>query len=402
MDYQINPYNTQPDIVVLENLIQDVRTDTRGNPCAEKDKIPPELIEKHSDQEKGEFDHDKQSIALLKAYNNPERIEFAPTVFTSWDDKDLPGWVNSYIVKPYTRLATRIVRHPTDVVFLTHILQYMTINLGSAVCLYLNFSYIHGLLHTVYTVWCAGSFTLVMHQHIHGNGVLSKDWAWLDWSFPYVLEPLMGHTWDSYYYHHTKHHHVESNGPDDLSSTIRYQRDDVLHFLHYYLRFLLFCWAELPLYFIKKGKTNLALRAFCSEMASYVFLYCMTKLNPRASTFVLLLPFALLRFALMSNRFCFNDGYHTAHHLNPRRHWREHPVHFLQSKAAYRNGRALVFHDIDYLMMTVRLLRKDYMHLAGRLVPMGDQIGMSQVEIAEMLRRKTRRFTEEEIQSKFR
>jgi hypothetical protein len=72
-----------------------------------------------------------------------------------------------------------------------------------------------------------------------------------------------------------------------------------LHFLHYYLRFLLFVWAELPLYFIRKGKTHLALRAFFSEIASYAFLFCMTKLNPRASTFVLLLPFALLRFALM-------------------------------------------------------------------------------------------------------
>ena len=50
---------------------------------------------------------------------------------------------------------------------------------------------------------------------------------------------------------------------------------------------------------------------------------------------------------------------------------------------------------------TVKLLQKDYMHLASCLVPMGDQIGMSQVELAEMLRRKTRRFSEEEIRAKF-
>lgn len=104
---------------------------------------------------------------------------------------------------------------------------------------------------------------------------------------------------------------------------------------------------------------------------------------------------------IQSNRFCFNDGYHTAHHLNPRRHWRDQPVHFLQSKEAYRNGRALVFQNIDYLMMTITLLRKDYMHLASCLVPIGDQIGMSQVEIAAMLQSKTRRFTEEDIKKKF-
>lgn len=104
---------------------------------------------------------------------------------------------------------------------------------------------------------------------------------------------------------------------------------------------------------------------------------------------------------VQSNRFCFNDGYHTAHHLNPRRHWREQPVHFLKSKAAYREGRALVFHDIDYNMLTFRVLRKDYMYLANRLVPIGSQIDMSLEEIAAMLKTKTKKFSEEDIRKKF-
>jgi hypothetical protein len=73
----------------------------------------------------------------------------------------------------------------------------------------------------------------------------------------------------------------------------------VFNFLQYYGRFLLFIWFELPLHFIKTGKTNLALRAFFSEAASYAFMYIMTKLNPGASAFVFLLPFVILRFALM-------------------------------------------------------------------------------------------------------
>lgn len=220
-------------------------------------------------------------------------------------------------------------------------------------------------------------------------------------------------------------------GPDDLSSTIRYQRDDLLNFLHYVGRFLLFIWAELPLYFLRKNKTNLALRAFTSEIASYAFLYLVWSLNHRAATFVFLLPFIQLRLGLMignwgqhalvddedpdsdfrssitlvdvpSNRFCFNDGYHTAHHLNPRRHWREQPLHFLQSKQAYTDGRALVFHNIDYLMLTVALLRKDYARLAGCLVPLGEeQRKMTLEERAEMLKKKTRKFSEEEIRRKF-
>ena len=52
-------------------------------------------------------------------------------------------------------------------------------------------------------------------------------------------------------------------------------------------------------------------------------------------------------------------------------------------------------------MMTFRILRKDYLYLADCLVPIGDQIGMSKQELADMLRAKTRKFSESEIQEKY-
>lgn len=53
-------------------------------------------------------------------------------------------------------------------------------------------------------------------------------------------------------------------------------------------------------------------------------------------------------------------------------------------------------------MLTVNLLRKDYVHLAKCLVPMGDQIPLSLEEKAAMLRGKARKFTEADIEMKFR
>ena len=102
-----------------------------------------------------------------------------------------------------------------------------------------------------------------------------------------------------------------------------------------------------------------------------------------------------------SNRYCYNDGYHTSHHLNPLRHWRDHPVSFVKQKQTYAQEQALVFHNIDYVMITVKLLQKDYMHLARCMVPIGEQINMSLEERAALLKRKTRKFTEEEIRRKF-
>lgn len=77
-------------------------------------------------------------------------------------------------------------------------------------------------------------------------------------------------------------------------------------------------------------------------------------------------------------------------------------MHFIQQKKTYAEGKALVFRDIDFLMMTFRLLRKDYEYLAEHLVPIGEQIGMSKAQLAAMLRTKTRRLTEEDIERKFR
>jgi hypothetical protein len=102
-----------------------------------------------------------------------------------------------------------------------------------------------------------------------------------------------------------------------------------------------------------------------------------------------------------SNRYCFNDGYHTSHHLNPLRHWRDHPSAFLKAKTEYAAGSALVFHNIDYLMMTITLLKKDYVKLARCLVPIGEQVGMNEEELVKMLRSKTKRFSEPELKAKF-
>jgi hypothetical protein len=212
MKPRINPQFTQPDIVVLENLCQDVEQDIHSTPSGLGQKPSSKMIRKCADETSGDIEHDKRSIAQLRAWNDPDSAEFCPTIFTSWDNKDIPAFLNEYMCKPYARIAMQIVRHPTDVVFLTHIIQYMTINLGSAIWLFRHFTYLHAFAHTAYTAWCIGAFTLLLHNHIHNNGVLHKNWAWLDKLFPYVLEPLMGHTWDSYYYHHVKHHHIESNG----------------------------------------------------------------------------------------------------------------------------------------------------------------------------------------------
>jgi hypothetical protein len=76
-------------------------------------------------------------------------------------------------------------------------------------------------------------------------------------------------------------------------------------------------------------------------------------------------------------------------------------VAFLSQKKQYSNEHALVFYNIDYMFLTINLLRKNYDHLARCLVPMGDQMKLTHKERVDMLKRKTKKFSEEEIAEKW-
>lgn len=70
---------------------------------------------------------------------------------------------------------------------------------------------------------------------------------------------------------------------------------------------------------------------------------------------------------------------------------------FLKGRDRYAEERALVFRNVDYIFITVNLLRKNYLHLAKCLIPMGDQVNMTMEERAEMLRGRTRRFSRSQV-----
>ncbi|PGH34579.1 hypothetical protein GX50_02562 [[Emmonsia] crescens] len=443
----INPNLTRPDLIVLKELFGDVSRlrsqavktpESRSNSASGTEKPRVDKTENRQRSNKNEHTEsnglqaNRATVETLASFNNPQHKDFEPTIFVTWDFKDikLPRLLNDFLLQPYINFGRKIVRVETDVVMLTHLLLYFATSVPSAIFLFYRFNWIHGVLHWLMQSYYVGPYTLMMHQHIHMGGILSRKYSWFDMLFPYITNPLMGHTWNSYYYHHVKHHHVEGNGPNDLSSTIRYQRDDLGDFLCYLGRFMLFIWLELPLYFLRTSKTQLAMKAAFWELSNYLAIIILLTVHWKATLFVFALPLLLLRVGMMvgnwgqhafvdeidpdsdfrssitlidvaSNRFSYNDGYHTSHHLNPLRHWREHPVAFLKQKERYSEEHALVFYNIDYIMLTVKLMQKDYAYLAKCLVPIGEQVHMSLDEIATMLRTKTRRFTEAEIKEKF-
>lgn len=244
---------------------------------------------------------DEAALRLLTSLNNPQHPNFQPTIFASWDlslqsPRNIPEW----FLQRYVSWARTVVRHQTDVVFVSHLIIYFLTIVPSAVYLFHHFTWLHAAVHLPYTLWCAGAFTLVMHNHIHNNGILAPGWKWFDYCFPYLLEPLMGHTWNSYYYHHIKAHHVESNGPSDPSSTLRYQRDSILHFLHYLFRFLVLGWWDLGSYFWGKGRRGLAVKAVGWNFLDFAAIVALARWKLAPTITVFILPMCFLRVGLMA------------------------------------------------------------------------------------------------------
>lgn len=316
MDLQnfVDPNLTEPDLIVLKHLDYDIARYQRSNGFSTEEKEEKSTIRRKRSQEgetsadNDDFEEQARAVSKLESLNDPsDSSSFDPTVFVTYDTKylraNLPPYIYKNLLVPYINFARTIVRVDTDVVMLTHLLLYFSTSVPSAILLYRHFTYIHGVLHWIMQSWYVGTYTLMMHQHIHMGGILKKSNPFIrafDVLFPYITNPLMGHTWNSYYYHHIKHHHVESNGPDDLSSTIRYQRDSVPDFLHYVLRFMFFVWIELPLYFFRHKKYDLGFQAFFWEVSNYLAIAGLYRyVDARATTFAFLLPLVILRIGLM-------------------------------------------------------------------------------------------------------
>ena len=171
----------------------------------------------------------------------------------------------------------------------------------SAWFLFLHFSYPHAAIHLfLVMVVYAETYMAMLHNASHRAIYRS---ALLNCVLTHILCPFFGQTWNTYYFHHVKHHHVEDNGRFDLSSTSQYQRDSITHFVFYFLRFFFLVQAELPLYFVRKGRYAMAVQAFASEIISLSMFIAAIWYRRMAGVIIFGVPFLLMRFFIIAANF---------------------------------------------------------------------------------------------------
>ncbi|MCO4748400.1 MAG: hypothetical protein KC912_26665, partial [Proteobacteria bacterium] len=155
------------------------------------------------------------------------------------DDKSTAQLLDD--ASPLERYFAEKLNRPEDVVFMRLALRASAVIVPLAVMFYAVESFPIWLAlpywAVVFLVF-ADRVGLMIHCLIHRQ-LFKKEHKLLEQYIPGFLCVFFGHTPHTFYIHHVGMHHAESNMWDDTSSTLTYERDNIFHFLQYWLRFLL-------------------------------------------------------------------------------------------------------------------------------------------------------------------
>jgi fatty acid desaturase len=303
-------------------------------------------------------------------------------------------------------IATKLY-DPRDVVFFWLTLKVTVVLVPLIAFTFWQFSWwLAPVVWAVQLGWLAPPVILMLHCVMHRPWLKRK--PLLTRAHPYWMSTLFGIP-TGYMEHHVAMHHVENNLPDDLSSTMRYQRDSFLHFLVYFTKFFFLSVYELPEYLIRKRRRGLVVPAIVSTLGQYALLAGLCMVNWRAGLVCFVAPWFTIHFMMMMgnwgqhafidakrpgdsyvnsitcinsgyNKRCFNDGYHIGHHVKANRHWAELPKDFVDNVERYAKEQCVVFLGLDFFIVSLLLFFKQYKFLASRFVRLpGDERNDEQV-----------------------
>jgi fatty acid desaturase len=312
--------------------------------------------------------------------------------------------------------AARLLNDPRDLQFVWLTLQCMSVVACAAALFFVEVPWwfaapAYWLLMFVVLL---DRYTLMLHCTSH-RLLFKKRYALLNQVIPRLLGPFFGQTPGSYFLHHLGMHHHEENLEADLSTTMRYKRDRIDHWLRYFFRFLLIGVPELALYFYRRKKWKFFQSLLVGELGFVLAVALLYAWRPIPTLVVFIIPFLTVRAALMMgnwaqhafvspeapenpyqasitcintrhNRRCFNDGYHVLHHVKPACHWTEHPAEFERALPEYGRHDALVFDGIDFFGVWLALILRRWSHLAAHVVRLEGAPQRTPAEVIELLK----------------
>ncbi len=327
----------------------------------------------------------------------------------------------TYAPSAFQKAIESLLYDPRDAVFVRLTLRAVLIMVPLIALLYAWFSWwLAAVVLVVQLPVMAPPVILMLHNTMHRPFI--KKYRSLNRVHPYLMSALFGIP-TGYMEHHVAMHHVENNLRGDLSSTMRYQRDNFLHWLVYVGRFFFTSHVELTRYLVSKNRAALARRAIGSDIVHMACMAGLCFVNWRATLVAFIVPYIAIRVMMMVgnwgqhafidprrpgdsyansitcinggyNARCFNDGYHIGHHVKQNRHWADMPKDFLDNLERYRAEECIVFEKIDFFMVSVLLFTHQYRVLAKYFVRLpGDE--RTDEQVIDFLKARTRRIADD-------
>lgn len=326
---------------------------------------------------------------------------------------------NPQVTSALDRRLASLINDPRDLPFVYLMIQCGLVALVGLGLFALPGAWVWYAAPLYWALWAFGvldRFILMLHCTSHRT-LFTRDHAWMNQLIPWAIGPFFGETPETYFAHHMGMHHPENNLPDDLSSTMRYRRDSAVHWLRYYLDFLLLGLPRLANYHLRHGNRKLLVRTVVGELSFYALAGAAALVNWRASLVVLVIPVVVVRTLMMAgnwaqhafvdaaepanayknsltcinsryNRRCFNDGYHIHHHVKARAHWTELPREFADNLETYGREDAVVFEGVDFFMVWAFLMLGRWQTLARHFVRLPGAPARDEAEVIAFLKKR--------------
>jgi len=332
-----------------------------------------------------------------------------------------PTQAPTYGDGPLSRWCQGALYEARDEVFIRLTIRVVAVMIVAMAVLFRYFQWWMVPVYVAIWGWLAPPVILMLHCTMHRPFIRKP--KWLDRAHPYIMSFFFGIP-TGYQQHHMGMHHMEDNMGEDLSSTIRYQRDSFLHFIAYFSRFFFLILVQLTMYLTRKRRIAMARKAVFGELGHQAIIVAWLFINPRFGLVAFLFPYVMVRLMMMVgnwgqhafintarknnglsnsitcinsgyNRRAFNDGYHIGHHLKANRHWTELPQDLLDSREEYVRADAIVFRGIDFFFVSVLLWTGQWRALAKRFVRL-DGMPRSDENVIAMLKSRVAPVREEE------
>eukprot|EP00123_Amoebidium_parasiticum_P009243 comp19356_c0_seq1/m.22297 comp19356_c0_seq1/g.22297 ORF comp19356_c0_seq1/g.22297 comp19356_c0_seq1/m.22297 type:complete len:387 (-) comp19356_c0_seq1:61-1221(-) len=335
--------------------------------------------------------------------------------YTKLVNTDLTATRREYLFKPPQFLDSfflSLLRDPRDLPMIYLLFNITVIVIPGVIACYLLSPPWYVMIGFSFAYWFTFVQRFILCLHFSEHRRIFKDNVWyLNHYAPDFLTFFFGIPPGMYYLHHVVMHHQENNVfPYDVSSTMPYQRDSFLHFLHYWFTFLTATWFQLPYYAYSRKRYGLMVKSLICTTSLFVLCYVLHMNNPTFFWCCSFFTFFATSFALMfgnwsqhifidpadpfdsykltyncmnhfENQFTFNDGYHIVHHVNSVCHWTDLPNAFMKKIPTYVERDALVFQDTHFfevgLLVFTGMLRKlarKYVHLTEKPIRSEEQV----------------------------